>query len=95
MDRISAHLVGGGFDDSPAVLDEGAGKMFEGSKLLGIRLTFDDAAAAKGEAESLAEMERLIANAPQNAEQIKPHPDGQEVKTFPTCHSVLRRAASP
>ena len=32
--------------------------------------TFDDAAAAKGEAESIQEMKRLIATAPRNGERI-------------------------
>lgn len=82
--RISAYLVEGEFDDSPAVLEANAGKAFQGSILLGMGFTFDDAAAAKGEAEPLAEMERLIAKDPRNAERIKPYIGGEEVNTSPT-----------
>jgi hypothetical protein len=84
VDRISAYLVEGGFDDNPAVMEENAGKAFQGSILLGMGFTFDDVAAAKGEAESLAEMERLIANDPRNADRIKPYLGGEEVNTSPT-----------
>ncbi len=84
VDRISAYLVEGGFDDSPAVMEENAGKAFQGSILLGMGFTFDDAAAAKGEAESLAEMERLIAKDPRNAERIRPFIGGGELSNSPT-----------
>nr|WP_015063332.1 DNA methyltransferase [Paracoccus marcusii]AFQ90331.1 hypothetical protein [Paracoccus marcusii] len=84
VDRISAYLVEGGFDDSPAVLADNAEKAFQGSVLLGMGFTFDDAAAAKGEAESVAEMERLIAKDSCNAERIKPFLGGEEVNTSPT-----------
>jgi hypothetical protein len=46
--------------------------------------TFDDAAAAKGEAESLATMRELIANNPRNAERIFPYIGGEEVNTHPS-----------
>jgi hypothetical protein len=46
--------------------------------------TFDDAAAAKGEAESVAEMRRLIQTNPSNAERIKPYIGGEEVNNSPT-----------
>lgn len=82
--RISAYLVEGEFDDSPAVLEENGGKAFQGSILLGMGFTFDDTAAARGVAESLAEMERLIAKDPRNAERIKPYLGGEEVNTSPT-----------
>ena len=84
VDRISAYLVKGDYDDSPAALEENAGKAFQGSILLGMGFTFDDVAAAKGEAEPLVEMERLIARDPRNAERIKPYIGGDEVNTSPT-----------
>jgi hypothetical protein len=84
VDRISAYLVAGDFDDSPARLDANAGKAFQGSILLGMGFTFDDVAAAKGEAESIGDMERLIAKNPRNADRIKPYIGGEEVNNSPT-----------
>ena len=46
--------------------------------------TFDDAAAAKGEAESLDKMHALIAKDPRNAERIFPYIGGEEVNNSPT-----------
>jgi hypothetical protein len=77
--RISAYLVAGDFDDAPACLIDNEEKAFQGSILLGIGFTFDDTAAAKGEAESLQEMKRLIAKDPSNGERIKPYIGGDEV----------------
>lgn len=82
--RISAYLVAGDFDDTPACLIDNEEKAFQGSILLGIGFTFDDAAAAKGEAESLQEMQRLIAKDPRNEERIKPFIGGVEINNSPT-----------
>lgn len=79
--RVSAYLVPGDYDASPHPLAENAGRAFQGSILLGMGFTFDDAAAAKGKAEPLAEMERLIALDPRNAQRIKPYLGGEEVNT--------------
>ena len=49
--RISAYLVAGDFDGAPEQLEENADRVFQGSVLLGMGFTFDDYAAAKGEAE--------------------------------------------
>lgn len=84
VDRISAWLVPGEYDASPEMLVANKGKAFEGSKLLGMGFTFDDKAAAKGEAESIDEMNRLIARDPCNAERIRPYIGGEEVNTSPT-----------
>jgi hypothetical protein len=51
--------------------------------VLGMGFTFDDAAAAKGEAESLAAMHALIEKEPRNAERIFPYIGGEEVNTNP------------
>ena len=59
--RISAYLVEGDLDTSPMALAANSGKAFVGSYVLGAGFTFDDVAAAKGEAESLATMKALIA----------------------------------
>jgi hypothetical protein len=46
--------------------------------------TFDDVAAAKGEAESLDTMQALIAKDPRNAERIFPYLGGEEINNSPT-----------
>ena len=81
--RISAYLVEGDLDTSPAPLVANSGKAFQGSIVLGMGFTFDDAAAAKGEAESLATMRALIEKEPRNAERIFPYIGGEEVNTNP------------
>lgn len=82
--RISAYLVEGDLDASPARLAENAGKSFQGMILLGMGFTFDDVAAAKGKASPVAEMHRLIEKDPRNAERIFPYLGGEEVNTSPT-----------
>ena len=82
--RISAYLVEGDLDESPARLTTNAGKAFVGMYLLGMGFTFDDAAAAKGKASPVAEMHRLIAQDQRNAERIFPYLGGEEVNTSPT-----------
>jgi len=81
--RISAYLVEGDLDDSPAPLAANAGKAFQGCILLGMGFTFDDEAAAKGKASPLSEMHRLIAKEPRNAERIFPYLGGEEVNNDP------------
>lgn len=81
--RISAYLLEGDLDQSPLRLTANDGKAFVGSYILGIGFTFDDAAAAKGEAENLATMRALVEKAPRNAERIFPYVGGEEVNTDP------------
>ena len=82
--RISAYLVEGDLDTSPVSLAANAGKAFQGAILLGLGFTFDDEAAAKGKASPVAEMNRLIAKDPRNAERIFPYLGGEEVNTSPS-----------
>ncbi len=82
--RISAYLVEGDLDTSPVALAGNSGKAFQGSIVLGMGFTFDDVAAAKGEAESLETMRALIAKDPRNAERIFPYIGGEEVNNSPT-----------
>lgn len=89
--RISAYVVAGDFDDAPARLDANAGKAFQGSILLGMGFTFDDAAAAKGEAENLESMRSLTAKDARNAERIKAYIGGEEINNSPT-HAHRRYA---
>ena len=81
--RISAYLVEGDLDTSPAALAANSGKAFIGSYLLGMGFTFDDVLGAKGEAESLEAMHALITKDPRNAERIFPYIGGEEINTDP------------
>jgi hypothetical protein len=82
--RISAYLVEGDLDRAPARMAANARKAFIGSYVLGMGFTFDDVAAAKGEAESIDTMRALIAKNARNAERIFPYIGGEEVNTSPT-----------
>jgi hypothetical protein len=83
VERISAYLVNGDLDTSPAILAANSRKAFQGSILLGRGFTFDDVAAARGETESLETMRALIAKDSRNAERILPLIGGDEVNTDP------------
>ncbi len=80
--RISAYLVEGDLDASPTRLVANVDRAFQGCILLGMGFTFDDVAVERGKAAStLAEMKRLIARNPRNAERIFPYLGGEEVNT--------------
>jgi hypothetical protein len=81
--RISAYLVEGDLDTSPSVLAANSGKAFVGSYVLGVGFTFDDVAAAKGEAETLATMHALLEKDPRNAQRVFPYIGGEEVNNDP------------
>jgi len=82
VDKITAFLFREGPDEDPARLEANTGKSFVGSYVLGMGFTFDDT-DTKGVANSLADMERLIAQNPKNAERIFPYIGGEEVNTDP------------
>jgi hypothetical protein len=81
--RISAYVVEGDLDTSPAPLAENSGKAFQGSIVLGMGFTFDDQAAAKGAASSLSDMKLLIMKDERNGERIFPYIGGDEINTDP------------
>jgi hypothetical protein len=89
--RISAYLVEGDLDRSPSRLAANAKSAFVGSYILGMGYTFDDEAAAKGEAENLETMHALITKNGRNAERILPYIGGEEVNSDPR-HSYSRYA---
>jgi hypothetical protein len=89
--RISAYLVEGDLDGSPARLAANARKAFQGSIMLSMGFTFDDTVAAKGIASSLEEMKQLMEKEPRNAERISPYIGGEEVNTDPR-HAYHRYA---
>ncbi|MGA7329274.1 MAG: DNA methyltransferase [Rhodomicrobium sp.] len=87
--RISAYLVEGKLDTSPQRLFANAGRAFQGSIILGMGFTFDDEAAAKGSASSLADMEQLKAKGELYSKRILPFIGGEEVNNDPR-HSYRR-----
>ena len=80
---ISAFLFHEGGHDDPERLEANAGKSFQGSIVLGMGFTFDDA-DSKGVATPLAEMRRLLEDNPRNREAIFPYIGGEEVNASPT-----------
>lgn len=87
--RISAYLAEGDLDSSPLSLAENSKKAFQGSVILGMGFTFDDVAAAKGEATSLERMNEIIAARPSAADIIYPLIGYHEVSNDPR-HSHFR-----
>jgi hypothetical protein len=84
VNRISAYLVAGNLDASPYRLAANQAKAFQGCVVLGLGFTFDDGAVARGKpASPTAEMHRLIASDPRNAERIFPYLGGEEVNNDP------------
>ena len=87
---ITAYLFHAGGHESPAPLSGSESKSFIGNVVLGMGFTFDDT-DKKGIATPLAEMNRLIAKRPANAERIFPFLGGEELNNSPT-HSHHRYA---
>lgn len=83
VETITAFLFHAGGHDDPARLVANAGMSFQGSIILGAGFTFDDT-DKKGVATPIAEMHRLIAERPENAEVIFPYIGGEEVNNSPT-----------
>ncbi len=80
---ITAYLFHAGGHDNPATLKANANKSFQGSIVLGMGFTFDDT-DKDGVASPIAEMHRLIAKDPRNAERVFPYIGGEEVNDSPT-----------
>ena len=89
--RISAYLVEGELDASPAPLSKNSAVAFNGCVLMGLGFTFDDENAARGKANPVSEMYRLIQREPRNAARIFPYIGGEEVSSDP--HHSYRRWA--
>ena len=79
---ITAYLFHAGGHDDPAVLRDNLLKSFQGSVVRGMGFTFDDT-DTKGVTTPIAEMQRLIAKDPRNAERIFPYIGGEEVNDSP------------
>jgi len=83
--RISAYLVEGEFDNSPARLAANSGRSFIGSVLLGMGFTFDDQNNRKGKSSSIDDMHEVIGLNKKNCERIYPFIGGEEVNNEPTA----------
>lgn len=79
---ITAFLFHAGGHKNPITLVANAGKSFQGSVVLGMGFTFDDA-DKKDIASPIAEMHRLIDKEPHNEDCIFPYIGGSEVNTSP------------
>ncbi|GAP96585.1 Eco57I restriction-modification methylase domain-containing protein [Leptolyngbya sp. NIES-2104] len=77
---ISAFLFPKGGNNNPNTVLANADKSFVGSYVLGMGFTFDD---TNEDATSIAEMHRLIEEAPRNQERIFPYIGGEEVNSNP------------
>lgn len=86
VEKITAFLFHAGGHDDPEKLVANQGKSCQGSIVLGMGFTFDD---SNPDATPIAQMHRLIAENPKNAEVIFPYIDGKEINSSPT-HSHLR-----
>lgn len=82
VDRISAYLVPGSFDENPKRLQSNKGITFNGCFIYGNGFTFDDS-DRKNVASSLAEMKRLILSNPRNQDIIKPYLGGEDITNHP------------
>ncbi len=80
--RISAYLMEGDLDASPAALRENAGKAFAGTEIFGNGFTFDDA-DTKQQAYPLALMDRLRADVPNFDAVVFPYLGGEEATNHP------------
>ncbi|MCW8307625.1 N-6 DNA methylase [Acidiphilium sp. PA] len=81
--RISAYLVEGNLDVSPAPLAANAKKAFKGSELQGMGFSIDDELASSSSALSIAEMESLLQRKPNLSSRIKPFLGGFELNNDP------------
>ena len=83
VEMITAFLVHRGSHEDPEQLAANASKSFQGSIVLGMGFTFDDA-DTKDVASSIATMRRLISDDSRNSEVIFPYIGGEEVNASPT-----------
>src|SRR5262249_24903859 len=79
--RISAFLVEGDLDSTPAALAAISGRSFIGSVVLGMGFTFDD--LTKRVAIPTTRMKELLAKDVHNASRIKPYIGGEELNNDP------------
>ncbi len=87
VEQITSYLFHAGGDESPAPLQVNESKSFIGNFVLGMGFSFDDGGTNEA-ASPMAEMERLVALHPRNAERIFPYINGGETNERPAhAHS--------
>ena len=79
--RISAYLVEGALDGSPAALRENAGKSFQGVKIYGSGFLFDK--DGEGATSSIEQMDAVLAGKPALAAAVRPYLGGEDVNNQP------------
>lgn len=79
VQRISAYLVDGNFDQSPWLLGTLADFVFQGTNPVGAGFLFDDIRARKGETTSVATMRRIIASDSELSGFVKEYTSGDDV----------------
>jgi hypothetical protein len=84
--RISAYLVEGDLDGSPAALAANSGIAFAGFEIYGMGFTFDDEAIGSS-ASPLALMNQILIDRPRSASVIRPYLGGEEVNSHPQHHA--------
>lgn len=82
VERISAYLVAGQYDESPSALFSNKGISFNGSKIYGNGFTFDDA-DTKRLASPISKMKELLERDSNNRIVIKPYLGGEEASNDP------------
>lgn len=82
VNRISAYLVNGTYDESPATLSANSSISFNGSKIYGNGFTFDDQ-DSKGVASPIALLEKILAESPNYNSKVKPYLGGEEISNDP------------
>jgi hypothetical protein len=83
VDLITAFLFHTGSDRDPDRLKENASMAFQGTNVVGVGFTFDDADQA-GKASPLDAVAALIERSPLNAERIFPYLGGDDINDSPT-----------
>lgn len=82
VDQITAFLFDTGPSSDPKTLKQNINKSYQGSIILGMGFTFDDANTGNA-ASPLADMNRLTAENPRLVERIYPYIGGEEVNQNP------------
>lgn len=82
--RISAYLVEGNIDRTPARISSSLRRSFQGTNPVGAGFLFDDERAKKSETSSLSKMNEIIATDRGAREFIKEYTSGEDLANSPT-----------
>ncbi|AWI57948.1 Eco57I restriction-modification methylase domain-containing protein [Sinorhizobium fredii] len=82
VNRISAYLVNGTYDESPATLTANSSISFNGAKIYGNGFTFDDQDSKKV-ASPIALLNKVLLESPSYHSKVKPYLGGEEISNDP------------